>query len=89
MLRSPALGSEQAELGIDVWCFGGGVESMAGVESVASVSMVGLIYGFVSAGVGLVYGFRLWPWVLDRVSSCGFPVGVGRGFDYGGIWFEI
>ena len=73
------------ELGIDVWCFGGGVESVARVESVAGVSVVGLVYGFVLVGVGLVYGFRSWPWV----SSCGFPVGVGRGFDCGDIWFEI
>ena len=65
--------------------FDGGVESVAGVESMASVSMVGLVYGSVSTGVGLVYGFGSWSWVLDRVSSCGFPVGVGRGFDCGGI----
>ena len=65
--------------------FDGGVESVAGVESMASVSMVGLIYESISAGVGLVYGFGSWPWVLDRVSSCGFPVGVGRGFDCDGI----
>ena len=71
--------------GVLVVDFDGGVESVAGVESMASVSMVGLVYGFVSAGVGLVYGFGSWPWVLDRVSSCGFPVGVGRGFDCGGI----
>ena len=48
--------------------------------------------GFKVAGilvVGLVYGFRSWPWVSDRVSSYGFLVGVGRGFDCGGIWFEI
>ena len=35
-----------------------------------------------NAGVGLVYGFGSWPWVSDRVSSCGFLVGVGRGFDF-------
>ena len=51
--------------------------------------MVGLIYGSVSVRVGLVYGFRSWPWVSDRVSSCGFLGAVGRGFDCGGIWFEI
>ena len=51
------------ELGIDVWHFGGGVESVAGVESMASVSVVGLLYGSVSAGVGLVYGFGSWLWV--------------------------
>ena len=56
---------------------------------VAGISVVGLIYGSVSAGVGLVYGFRSWPWVSDRVSSCGFLGAVGRGFDCGGIWFEI
>ena len=56
---------------------------------VAGVLVVGLVYGSVSAGVGLVDGFGPWSWVLDRVSSCGFPVGVGRGFDCGGIWFEI
>ena len=66
------------ELGLDVWRFGGGVESVAGVESMASISLLGLVYGFGS-----------WLWVLDRVSSCGFPVGMGRGFDCGGIWFEI
>ena len=46
---------------------------------VADVLVVGLVYGSVSAGVGLVYGFGPWSWVLDRVSSCGVPVGVGRG----------
>ena len=51
---------------------------VAGVESMASVSVVGLFYGF-----------RSWLWVLDRVSSCGFSVGVGRGFDCGHIWFVI
>nr|POE92649.1 hypothetical protein CFP56_36915 [Quercus suber] len=77
------------ELGIDVWRFGGGVELVAGVESVAGISVLGLVYGSVSAGEGLVYGFGLWPWVLDRVSSYGFSVGMGCGFDCGGIWFEI
>ena len=71
------------ELGIDVWRFSGGV------ESVADVLVVGLIYKSISTGVGLIYGFGSWLWVSDRVSSCGFSVGVGRGFDYGGIWFEI
>ena len=71
--------------GVLVVDFNGGVESVARVESMASISMVGLVYGSVSAGVGLVYRFGSWPWVLDRVSSCGFPVGVGRGFDCGGI----
>ena len=56
---------------------------------VAGILVVGLVYGYVSAGVGFVYRFRPWPWVSDRVSSCGFPMGVGRGFDCGGIWFEI
>ena len=71
--------------GVLVVDFNGGVESVAGVESMASVSMVGLVFESISAGVGLVYGFGSWPWLLDRVSSCGFPVGVGRGFDCGGI----
>ena len=62
---------------------------MARVELVAGVSVVGLVYGSILAGVGLVYGFGSWSWVSDRVSSCGFWVGMGRGFDYGGIWFEI
>ena len=53
------------------------------------ILVVGLVCGFVSTRVGLVYGFGSWPWVSDRVSSCGFPVGMGRGFDCGGIWFEI
>ena len=75
--------------GVSVVHFDGGVESMAGVESVAGVSVVGLVYGFVSVGVGLIYGFGSWSWVLNRVSSCGFPVGVGRGFNCGDIWFEI
>ena len=49
--------------------------------------------GFKVAGilvVGLVYGFRSWPWVSDRVSSYGFLVGVGRGFDcvVSGLRFE-
>ena len=77
------------ELGINVWCFDGGVELVAGVELVVDVLMVGLIYGSISAGLGLVYGFRSWPWVSNQVSSCGFSVGMGRGFDCGGIWFEI
>ena len=71
--------------GVLVVDFNGGVESVARVESVAGVLMVGLIYRSISAGVGLVYGFGSWPWVLDRVSSCGFLVGVGCGFDCGGI----
>ena len=75
------------ELGIDVWRFGGEVESMAVVELVASVSVVGLVYRSVSVGVGLVYGFRLWPWVSDWVSSCGFDYG-GHWHGFG-IWFEI
>ena len=56
---------------------------------VASVSVVGLVYGSILAGVGLICGFGSWLWVSDRVSSCGFPMGVGHGFDCGGIWFEI
>ena len=64
--------------GISVVDFGGGVESVTRVESVADVSVV-----------GLVYGFRMWPRVSDWVSSCGFPIGVGHGFDCGGIYFEI
>ena len=50
------------------------VDFGGGVESVVDVSVV-----------GLVYGFRLWPQVSDWVSSCGFPIGVGHGFDCGGI----
>ena len=75
--------------GILVVDFGGRVESVTRVESVADVSVVGLVYGFVSVGVGLIYGFGSWSWVSNRVSSCGFPVGVGHGFDCGDIWFEI
>nr|POF16803.1 hypothetical protein CFP56_72913 [Quercus suber] len=60
------------ELGIDVWRFGGGV------ESVAVILVVGLVYRSVSAGVGLVYRFGSWSWVSNRVSSCGFLVGVSR-----------
>ena len=71
------------ELGIDVWHFNGGVESVVGV------SVVGLVYGSVSTRVGLVYGFRSWPWVSTRVSSCGFSMGMGREFDCGRIWFAI
>ncbi|KAM3685387.1 hypothetical protein ACJW31_11G113500 [Castanea mollissima] len=78
-------GVSMVELGIDVWRFGGGVELMARVESVAGVSVVGLVYGSVSTGVGLVYGFGSWPWVSDWVSSCGFSVGM----DCGQIWFAI
>ena len=66
------------ELGINVWRFGGGVESVAGAELVAGISVVGLVYGFGS-----------WLWVSDRVSSCGFSMGMGRGFDCGRIWFAI
>ena len=77
------------ELGINVWRFGGGVELVAGAELVAGISVVGLVYGFVFSGVGLVYGFRSWLWVSDRVSSCGFSMGMGRGFDCGHIWFAI
>ena len=69
--------------GVSVVDFDGGVELVAGVW------VVGLLYGFVLVGVGLVYGFRSWPWVSNWVSSYGFPVGVGRGFDCGDIWFEI
>ena len=69
--------------GVSVVDFDGGVELVAGVW------VVGLLYGFVLVGVGLVYGFRSWPWVSNRVSSYGFLVGVGRGFDCGDIWFEI
>ena len=75
--------------GVSVVDFSGEVESVAGVELIAGVSVVGLVYGSVSTGVGLIYGFGSWPWVSNRVSSCGFPVGMGRGFDCGGIWFEI
>ena len=75
--------------GISMVDFGGEVESVAGVESVVDVSVVGLVYGSVSARVGLIYGCGSWPWVSDRVSSCGFPVGVGHGFDCGRIWFVI
>ena len=66
------------ELGIDVCHFGGGVESVAGVESMAGVLVVGLVYGSVSAGVGHGRGFQV----------VGF-LGVGLGFDYGHIWFAI
>ena len=65
------------------------VDFDGGVESMASVSMVGLVYGSVSTGVGLVYGFGSWLWVSNWVSSCGFSVGVGRGFDCGHTWFAI
>ena len=75
--------------GVSVVHCDGGVESVAGVESMADVSVVGLVYGFVSVGVGLIYGFGSWSWVSNRVSSCGFPVGVGCGFNCGDIWFEI
>ena len=53
------------ELGINVWCFGGGVESMAGADLVAGILVVGLVYGFAFSGVGLVYGFRSWLWVFN------------------------
>ena len=55
------------ELGVDVWHFGGGVESVAGVESMAGVSVVGLLYGSVLVGVGLVYGFGLWAWAVGLI----------------------
>ena len=70
------------ELGIDVCRFGGGVESVAGVESMAGVLVVGLVYGSVSAGVGHGRGFQIGFQVV------GF-LGVGLGFDYGHIWFAI
>ncbi|KAK7838586.1 hypothetical protein CFP56_019474 [Quercus suber] len=71
------------ELGIDVWRFGGGV------ESVAVILVVGLVYRSVSAGVGLVYRFGSWSWVSNRVSSCGFLVGVSRRFDCGDLGFGV
>ena len=70
------------ELGIDVCRFGGGVESVAGVESMAGVLVVGLVYGSVSAGVGHGRGFQI------AFQVVGF-LGVGLGFDYGHIWFAI
>ena len=60
------------ELGINVWRFGGGVESVAGAELVADISVVGLVYGFVFLGVGLVYGFRSWLWVQIGFQVVGF-----------------
>ena len=75
--------------GVSVVDFSGEVESVTGVESIVGVSVVGLVYGSVSTGVGLIYGFGSWPWVSNRASSCGFPLGVGRGFDCGRIWFVI
>ena len=75
--------------GVLVVDFVSGINLVAEVELVAGVLVVGLVYGSVTAGVGLIYGFGSWPWVSDRVSSCGFLVGVGRGFDCGSIWFEI
>ena len=57
------------ELGIDVWRFGGGVESVAGVL------VVGLVYGSVSAGVGHGRGFQIgfqvvgfrWVWAVGLI----------------------
>ena len=48
---------------------------MAGVESVADVLVVGLVYGSVSAGVGRGYGFQIgfqvvgfwWAWAVGLI----------------------
>ena len=63
------------ELGIDVWRFGGGVESVVGVESMAGVLVVGLVYGSVSVGVGRGRGFQIgfqvvgfrWAWAVGLI----------------------